>query len=639
MKRRIYIEGVPKMQTGGTSGREVPTRYYMPPLPPLDQNFINQANLPAPQYIRDYDKVREQARQMPWRDKIRSGLDYVQKKLQQYGPTGDLASVAAGFISAPTQMAVDATDPKLSKSNRLLAAGMLAFPEFSEDGQFLKNKAEADAYQMAQNGNNLSKFNIDQLKTNDLIQRDIDNAVDLYKNHKLLGKSDESFLEENSPLYDPDAFTLYGPNKLLQRFNPEWRKFMDMEQFKFQQNSIGRRMLNDDGGTSFIRTRGRDNGSYNNFKHHGNYFDTDGKNYFLNGESVDPSYYNLAAKEAGLFPATVPANYPQDFKTVTKKSEVFTPDFHYNKNKYGGNINSNNMGRKILIEGLPEMKSGGWIKNAVNPAHKGFCTPMTKSTCTPRRKAFAMTMKKHHGFHKEYGGEVTQAGNMVHDDELYAMGGSFHPLAKFMQDGGPGGASMNLPANNDGTQNAWTPQASNYNPSADPNNPVNNPGPMPQQGGYAASQGPVWDNTGVTDQQQQQGPTTDGPVNNNRQRGAGWGYVGAGLATLGAGMGIASYLSDRRDQRNLRNKNFNDRMTSNAFAAQNQPGGMGDYDQYGSFRPNQNTPSRAGMYYPKMGAYGGHYAMGGMYHPGQELEMSDAEIARLRGMGYKIEEI
>ena len=44
-----------------------------------------------------------------------------------------------------------------------------------------------------------------------------------------------------------------------------------------------------------------------------------------------------------------------------------------------------------------------WIQKAVNPAHKGYCTPMTKSTCTPRRKAFAMTMKKHHGFHADGG--------------------------------------------------------------------------------------------------------------------------------------------------------------------------------------------------------------------------------------------
>lgn len=35
----------------------------------------------------------------------------------------------------------------------------------------------------------------------------------------------------------------------------------------------------------------------------------------------------------------------------------------------------------------------------VNPAHKGYCTPMSKSTCTPRRKAFAERVKREHGFH------------------------------------------------------------------------------------------------------------------------------------------------------------------------------------------------------------------------------------------------
>lgn len=34
-----------------------------------------------------------------------------------------------------------------------------------------------------------------------------------------------------------------------------------------------------------------------------------------------------------------------------------------------------------------------WIKKAVNPAHKGYCTPMTKSTCTPHRKALAKRFK------------------------------------------------------------------------------------------------------------------------------------------------------------------------------------------------------------------------------------------------------
>lgn len=39
-------------------------------------------------------------------------------------------------------------------------------------------------------------------------------------------------------------------------------------------------------------------------------------------------------------------------------------------------------------------KDGKWIQKAINPKHKGYCTPMTKATCTPRRKALAMTLKK-----------------------------------------------------------------------------------------------------------------------------------------------------------------------------------------------------------------------------------------------------
>lgn len=34
-----------------------------------------------------------------------------------------------------------------------------------------------------------------------------------------------------------------------------------------------------------------------------------------------------------------------------------------------------------------------WIQKAVNPKHKGFCTPMTKPTCTKKRKALALTFK------------------------------------------------------------------------------------------------------------------------------------------------------------------------------------------------------------------------------------------------------
>jgi len=42
-----------------------------------------------------------------------------------------------------------------------------------------------------------------------------------------------------------------------------------------------------------------------------------------------------------------------------------------------------------------------WIQGAINPAHKGYCTPMTKSTCTPRRKALARRFKAGGDLHKK----------------------------------------------------------------------------------------------------------------------------------------------------------------------------------------------------------------------------------------------
>lgn len=53
-----------------------------------------------------------------------------------------------------------------------------------------------------------------------------------------------------------------------------------------------------------------------------------------------------------------------------------------------------------IIKENREYKKGGatkdkkWIQKAINPAHKGYCTPMTKATCTPKRKALAITLKK-----------------------------------------------------------------------------------------------------------------------------------------------------------------------------------------------------------------------------------------------------
>jgi hypothetical protein len=39
------------------------------------------------------------------------------------------------------------------------------------------------------------------------------------------------------------------------------------------------------------------------------------------------------------------------------------------------------------------MAENKFLKKAINPEHKGYCTPMTKKTCTPARKALAKRFK------------------------------------------------------------------------------------------------------------------------------------------------------------------------------------------------------------------------------------------------------
>lgn len=51
-------------------------------------------------------------------------------------------------------------------------------------------------------------------------------------------------------------------------------------------------------------------------------------------------------------------------------------------------LNSDFKPKEVLTE------DKNWIQGAVNPEHKGYCTPMSKPTCTPRRKALARRFKK-----------------------------------------------------------------------------------------------------------------------------------------------------------------------------------------------------------------------------------------------------
>ena len=55
---------------------------------------------------------------------------------------------------------------------------------------------------------------------------------------------------------------------------------------------------------------------------------------------------------------------------------------------------------KTFTQWLDLQEGGDWIQKAVNPKHKGYCTPMTKKTCTPARKALAKRFK-HGDIHKD----------------------------------------------------------------------------------------------------------------------------------------------------------------------------------------------------------------------------------------------
>ena len=51
------------------------------------------------------------------------------------------------------------------------------------------------------------------------------------------------------------------------------------------------------------------------------------------------------------------------------------------------------MARKRTVRRKPKAKKRLSLKRAINPAHKGYCTPLSKSTCTPHRKALARRLK------------------------------------------------------------------------------------------------------------------------------------------------------------------------------------------------------------------------------------------------------
>ena len=263
-------------------------------------------------------------------------------------------------------------------------------------------------------------------------------------------------------------------------------------------------------------------------------------------------------------------------------------------------------------------------------------------------------------FKHEYGGVIDT------DNDMMEYGGNpFHPLQRFMQGGGsnvPIGNAVNnsggqrsdeldnsqpvvnnnteqsttTTANsNDAIQNSLTQQQMDqnvgfaYNPATDPNNPVNRPVMNTDQ----PQNSPSPDNSTSPDQQQPR-----------RNRFSTW--VGIGTNFL-AGLGTAALgYENLRNARNDQRQGFNQGLT---HGANNGPADMGDYNQHGDFRPNQNTPTAAGKFYPSMSRFGGRQMMqnggilfhdtGTIYEHGGTYEVDDTELNRLKRLGYKYEMI
>lgn len=129
----------------------------------------------------------------------------------------------------------------------------------------------------------------------------------------------------------------------------------------------------------------------NDYSNNSNFFDLAAQKIKKEGFSKynpgDPNYVNDISKS----------------KALLMKDKGLSDYIANNKFQAGGIIPglTGTMASRNAYKGeVEDAKDGKWIQKAVNPSHKGYCTPMTKATCTPHRKALAKTFKKHHGFHK-----------------------------------------------------------------------------------------------------------------------------------------------------------------------------------------------------------------------------------------------
>ena len=106
------------------------------------------------------------------------------------------------------------------------------------------------------------------------------------------------------------------------------------------------------------------------------------------GKKLKPNYSNIKGKGWDLFKTPTSkdsSDYRKGFDKKVKGEDLKQYPF-----PTGAEVRGYNEASKRTT---PKAKDGKWIQKAVNPKHKGYCTPMTKATCTPKRKALAKTFK------------------------------------------------------------------------------------------------------------------------------------------------------------------------------------------------------------------------------------------------------
>ena len=164
-----------------------------------------------------------------------------------------------------------------------------------------------------------------------------------------------------------------------------------------------------------------------------------------------------------------------------------------------------------------------------------------------------------------------------------------------------------------------------YNPQTDPNNPVNNPPPMPPQGGYAAAQGPVYE--GRMEQQPQMIAGTE----YSRKRPKLGPILGGLIGGIATGAGIVSAAKRNIDARK------NDINRGGSWNMASVQGSKGTMPNVNRMSGPGSVISQPGNFSPYRAQMGGMMARNNMYQEGGVYDMDDAEIADLIAKGYKVQ--